>query len=252
MNICTIFLHIKNEKKQNTSIAKIFKDAFQTGQGVSVDEAASLEFDRQGEIFKNVCIKNDLLIAKKIKNTIYFVFGEDPVQATDCLDIDVSFVTKAKDLTKTISDIFASIKNFLSDTSVEVSFRQKQIKIYKVENDDIDKNGISVTATFENNDTGTRYENAEFNVTRGLFILGIIVSIFIYFKAESLFATVLSVVITIFLSVVSGYVKRKWFYDSVKITDFSNIFNTDSVQNISGSTGSTPQATSETFNAPAC
>lgn len=253
MNICTIFLHIRNKKPQNQSIADIIKGAFRTGQMAGVENAASSEFSKQGEVFRNVCVEDDLLVAKKIKNARYFVFGEDACNELDCLDIDVYFIAKTSDLTRTISEIMDNMKTKLKlyNKNIDLSYREKKVKIYKVENNDINKDAIYVTANFENKNVQTRYEIIEFRVMLVLLVLSAFASMYVFFEQKEKLDVSLSIMATIMLTFISGLIKRKVVSDTVKITDFTNIFSNDNVQD-NVPDGSGKQMEAKTYETPDC
>lgn len=241
MNICTIFLHIKNKNSSDSSIAELLKNALQKGQKKDMQDAAPGLFHQQGENFQNVCYEDDLLAAKQIKNTTYFVFADDPSVATDCLNIDVVFSTKKNDLTKVISEIFKNIQKFLKNTDIDLDYQRKEVKIYKVVNGDIAANAPYVTATFENKNIESTYELYEYNVMKVLFVLSLLASAILYFISEMFFGIAVSAMITLLLACISGYIKRKIDNSSVKIIDFTNLFNNESPKtDVSGKAGSDP------------
>lgn len=233
MNICSVFFHLNNKEPRSIPIVDIISQNFQMGQSVNIAQTSKELLQQQGEIFNLVCLEENLVVAKKIENVTYFLSAEDISKSTDDLDVDVFFVAETNDLTKTISDIFENVKKYLSKTNLSLSYRKKEVKVYKVDRKDIDKNALHVTATFENKKREKHYEDYELIVMIILAVIALIVAI--YYRNNSIVLGVaVSALVSIVLACVSAYIKIYLLQKSVRITDFTNIFDNDDLTKETG------------------
>lgn len=235
MNICTIFLHVKStwinkafRTKKSDTITSKMKKGCQSGQKKDVTISSKELHSQQGEVFKTVFLENELIYAKKIKDTKYFLFADDSSQEMDELDIQVVFITEANDLTNNITEIFKNIKSFLPLLQFHLSYRKKEVKIYKIVNGDIEERGLHVTASFENVKPLTKYDSFESHMVFTL--LCIFTMLTIFFKNDPVFfGSFLSVTSTLILNFWSIVYKYYAVKNSVKITDFKKLFNNEAL-----------------------
>ena len=202
------------------------KKGCQPGQKKDITISSKELYSQQGDVFKNIFLENHLILAKKIKDTKYFLFADDSSQEMDELDVQVVFITVANDLTKNISEIFKNIKSFLPLLQFHLSYRKKEVKIYKIVNGDVEGHGLHVTATFEDAKPLTKYDAFESHMTFTLLCIFSMLTLF-YKRDPVFFGAFLSVSSTLILNFLAIVCKYCITRDSVKITDFEKLFNNE-------------------------